>query len=119
RDLDERRAATLVAARGALHLVALSQPVLSHEVRRNIGIAVVGEVAGLRAADEAPVARRIEPPGGFPCRDELRRLRHAARRTLAWHILPRLAATAAAVSPPSAAVLVVISWMAGESTLGA
>jgi hypothetical protein len=53
---------------GGEHLVATPQHVLTHDVRRHVSIAGLGQIAVRGAANEATFALRIEPACGFSIR---------------------------------------------------
>jgi hypothetical protein len=55
----------MVVSGGGEDLIAATQHVLPHNLRRYVRIARLGEVAVRGAADEAAFALRIKPTGGF------------------------------------------------------
>jgi len=55
--------------------VTLAQSVLTDDLRRNVGISLLGEIAVGRASNEPAVARRVEPAERFAIRDDGRRRR--------------------------------------------
>jgi len=55
----------MVVSGGGDYLVAAAQHVLPHDLRRNVRVARLGEVAVRCSANEAAFALRIEPPCRF------------------------------------------------------
>jgi hypothetical protein len=99
--VDEHVAMTMVVAGACRYQVALAQPVLPDDMRRDPGVSGIGEVAVRRAAHEASVTRRVEPAYRLAVSDNRRRwqlrLVHATTAT-----------TAMTPVPASVAVLLVI-----------
>ena len=86
----------MIASRAGNNRIASAESILSHELRRNVRVALFGEVAVLRASNESAIARRIEPALRLAVRDD-------------WYgrlllLLMVALATASAVPPIAAAV---------------
>jgi hypothetical protein len=94
-------AMAMVAARGCRDQVALAQPVLPDDMRRDPGVGRIGEVAVLGPPNEPAVAGRIEPADGFAVGDDRR------RRGLDLVGTAPAAAAMTTVTTPVAIVLVV------------
>src|SRR5690606_38128338 len=62
-DLGDGHATAVVVASARTDQVAATETELSREMRRDPGVAGFVEIAVLGAADEAGIARRIEPSG--------------------------------------------------------
>ena len=64
-DVDDDYAIAVIVSRCCEHLVAAAQHVLPHDIRRQVRIARLGQIAVRGAADEAALALRIEPACGL------------------------------------------------------
>jgi len=85
------------------NLVTATERVLTHDLRRNVGVARLGEIAIGGAANEAALALRIEPAGGLAVRHYWSE-RCALRLISAWSLLLLLLLSSAAALPTTAAL---------------
>ena len=106
--LDDRTATAVIATGARGDRVAAAETVLPDEIRRDVRVACVGEVAVRSATNEAAVARRIEPA---------QRLRIRNHRHLRLLRLMLPLPTASAVAAIAAAVAVVELLILRASTV--
>jgi hypothetical protein len=93
----------VVTARARHDVVAAAEAVLPHEMRRDVGVTRLGEVAVGGATNEAAIARWIEPPLRLAIGDD------RGRRLLLLVIA--LAPTAAVTAVPSpVAIELLVLW---------
>ena len=87
--------------------IGLAKRELANDVRRNVRVAGFGEIAVGGAANEAGVARRVEPAARLAGRRDLYRLLRLllAAVAAAAAVAPRSASASAAVAPAVAAIL--------------
>jgi len=114
-----------VSGRGE-DLIAATQHVLSHYLRRNVRIARLGEVAVRGAADEATFALRIKPAGGFSiwnyrgdwCARSLLLSAAAAATasTASWSALRTLSAASPLIAPASS-IVAIVAALAGVTLI--
>jgi len=98
----------IVPGRGE-NLITAAEHVLSHDIRRHIRIARLGEIAVGRSADEATFALRIEPARGLAVGNDWRDWRPLTLIS-AWRArLLRLALSPSAALVPAAASVVTIA----------
>jgi hypothetical protein len=95
-DVDDDYALAMVVSGGGENLVAAAEHVLPHDVRRQVGITWLGEVAVRGSANESALALWIEPPRCLSIRNHWRHRCAVALALIgARRILLRLALSAA------------------------
>ena len=95
---------TMVVPGRCRYQVALAQPVLPDDMRRDPGVGRIGEVAVRGAANEAPVTRRVEPADGLAVGDDRRRWQLRLVRATS-------ATTTMTPVPPSVAVMLEVTTL--------
>jgi hypothetical protein len=99
----------MIVARRRENLITATQHVLSHDLRRYVRIAGLGEIAVRGAADEAAFSLRIEPACCLSIRNDRRDRRTLTSALLlaAWCVgLPTTATTATTAALPTASALI-------------
>jgi hypothetical protein len=94
--LDHRTAPSVIASRACDDRVSFPQSVLTDEIRSDVRVSWVSEVAIRGAANESAVARRVEPPHRLAVSDN--RSRRLLLRSLPLTPAAAIAAIAAAVA---------------------
>jgi hypothetical protein len=120
----------VIVSGGGEDLIAATQHVLPHYLRRHVCIAWLGEVAVRGAADEAAFALRIKPAGGFSiwnyrsdwCARSLLLLSSssaatATASTAAWSVLRALSAASALIASATSIVAIVVAPLTGVALI--
>jgi len=114
-DVDDDYALAMIVSGGGENLVAAAEHVLSHDVRRHVRIAWLGEVAVRGSANESSFALWIEPPRCLAIRNDWRNGCAIALGLLgARRILLRLAlSSASALIAAASSVVAIVVALAG------
>jgi hypothetical protein len=122
-NVDDDNAIAVVVAGRSENLVASTQHVLTHDLRRHIGVARLCQVAVRGAANEAALALRVEPAGGFAIGDDRRdwcagrlfccysSFPSPSASAAAWSALLALSAASTLVARATSVVPVAVAWV--------
>jgi hypothetical protein len=118
----------MIVSGGGEDLIAASQHVLPHYLRRYVCIARLGEITVRGAANEAAFALRIKPTGGFSIRDywsdrcagylflSTAAAATTTASTAAWSVLRTLSAASPLIAPATS-IVPVVAALAGVTLI--